>query len=520
MNSPETILRPDHDALPYLLEEAMPFAQSRLWDLQRQYYCSRGIQAWQSGEVPHYVTSNPTIAAAYAETVFANWRDQQQIGIAEHEPFTILELGSGSGRFAYHFLYRLAQLCEQWQIAPAAFRYVLSDRNSANLAFWRGHPRFWPYFECGMLDMALFDVSSDEELLLQISQDRIGIGSLARPLAVIANYVFDSIPQDLFYLSQGQCHACSVTLTVNSDPAGLDAEALLALVQASYVHEAPLERHYQEPWLQALLDGYCRALDGSYLLFPAQAIRCLQQLGELSRHGLMLLTADKGEHLLSDLQSVGAPVLVRHGSFSLNVNYHAIKSWFERTGGWASFSRAGHVSIDMGCCLRSVNPECWLATLNTWRQVEAFSPDDFFVLSQHLNWQVETMPLEPLLAYLRLSRYDAHPFTYLQPRLLELAAGLEPMQRTIVSEALEQVWLGHFPLGEALDVALLIAELLYALDDYRGALHYFASSIEYYGADTGTLSNMAACHRLLGQEQEAESLLAIVRQSVNGTAVS
>ena len=93
----------------YLIAEAQPFAQSLLWDIQQAYYADKGVQAWRQDELPHYVTSNPTVANSYAEIVLACWRDQQRLAAAGNtgdEPLYICELGSGSGRFAFHFLRR------------------------------------------------------------------------------------------------------------------------------------------------------------------------------------------------------------------------------------------------------------------------------------------------------------------------------------------------------------------------------------------------------------------------------
>src|SRR5436305_2417201 len=110
----------------FLLEERQPFCRSLIWQLQDRYFAERGVEAWRQGEVPHYVTSNPTIANAYAELVLAFWRDQQALATAASDaPQYICELGAGSGRFAFHFLTRLADLCADTGVAPTAFRYVL-----------------------------------------------------------------------------------------------------------------------------------------------------------------------------------------------------------------------------------------------------------------------------------------------------------------------------------------------------------------------------------------------------------
>jgi SAM-dependent MidA family methyltransferase len=104
----------------YLLEQRQSFSQSLLWEIQRHYFAARGADAWRSGEVPHYVTSNPVIADAYAEIVFAFRRDRQALFPGD-EPLYLCELGSGSGRFAFHFLKRLLRLCTRHGVPPLSF---------------------------------------------------------------------------------------------------------------------------------------------------------------------------------------------------------------------------------------------------------------------------------------------------------------------------------------------------------------------------------------------------------------
>ena len=138
------------------------------------------MDAWRNAELPFYVTNNMTMANSAAEIVLAFWRDQQRLNPAD-EPLVICELGGGSGRFAYHFLKRLLHWCEQDGIPPESFRYVLTDLPERTLDFWRAHPRFRPFFESGLLDIARFDMSQSDSLALRVSGETLGAGSLARP---------------------------------------------------------------------------------------------------------------------------------------------------------------------------------------------------------------------------------------------------------------------------------------------------------------------------------------------------
>src|SRR5579859_6270068 len=177
-----------------LLERHQNFSRSLLWEVQRRYFSESGIDAWKREQVPDYVTSNPVVARCYAEMVLACWLDFQRLMPQDEkgtEPFFLCELGAGSGRFAYHLLLQLTRLCEEARMPPGTFRYVLTDFTQRNLDFWRHHPCFQPFFASGMLDLALFDATQTEQLVLQVSCQRIGTGSLVRPLVVIANYFFD-----------------------------------------------------------------------------------------------------------------------------------------------------------------------------------------------------------------------------------------------------------------------------------------------------------------------------------------
>ena len=112
------------------------------------------------------------------------------------------------------------------------------------------------------------------------------------------------------YLRQQRAWHCLVSLSLDQDPAALDAAELLAKLQVHYEYEeiaAPPdaeasyeeasyeeasyeEPSYEEPWLQELLAEYRGALQDSHLSFPASGLRCLQSLAGLSQQGLLVLS--------------------------------------------------------------------------------------------------------------------------------------------------------------------------------------------------------------------------------------
>src|SRR6266849_367610 len=108
---------PEQDAPPaeveptpmHVLEADVPLSQSMLWRLQRTFYSDQGVAAWKSGNVPQAITTTPVIARAYARIVLGFWRDMAS-SLDPSQLVYIVELGAGSGRFAYRFLKAFAEL--------------------------------------------------------------------------------------------------------------------------------------------------------------------------------------------------------------------------------------------------------------------------------------------------------------------------------------------------------------------------------------------------------------------------
>lgn len=96
---------------PVAIEPATPLRDSLLWRLQRTYYEAQGVQAWSSGAVPHFVTTNAFIAKAYAKVILGLLRDTYGVlpvagaasgsSASSAAPVHVIELGAGHGKLGY-----------------------------------------------------------------------------------------------------------------------------------------------------------------------------------------------------------------------------------------------------------------------------------------------------------------------------------------------------------------------------------------------------------------------------------
>lgn len=491
-----------------------PFAESVLWQLQTRYFANRGVEAWSCAEVPFYITSNPTIANSYAQVVWAFRQDRQRLASSEMS-LTICELGGGSGAFAFFFIRRMIELCRQAGVEPAnVFRYVLTDAADANLAGWRRHPLFSDWLVSGLLDIAHFDITRDHALTLQISGQ--SLDRLAEPLVVIANYLFDSIPQDLFYLKEGRSRRCLLSLALDQDPSQFDEAQWMEEADYQFHYETISSQPYDDPALSALFAHYLAALTDTHVLVPAPGWHGLQRLAALFQNGMLLLAADKGPATLEALDRQSVPYIQSHGSVSLPVNIHAFRWLAAHNGGDSLATSDADRKFTIFALLQLPDSARYQATRAAFAQhVEETSPGDFCTVSRVLRKTADQMTIEDILAYMRLGRYDSHQFKFFLPRLAALADEMTEEEKAAVAETVEKVWAAYFPLGEEFDLAYHLGCLLYEMDYYPEALRHFSCSQNIYGAYTGTLFNIASCHWMMGSAEQAAPLLERLLQADN-----
>lgn len=480
------------------------FSEAPIWELQRTYYEEQGITAWQSGEVPQYITSNRVMAISYAEMVFGFLQDRARMGQLTVQVM-ILELGAGSGQFAFYVLQELTKRIQQARIPLPPFRYVMSDLAEKNIAFWRQHASLRPFVEQGVLDFAKFDAVHDEAIYLQHAGERIGTGDLAQPLVLMANYFFDSLPQELIYVEDGQVYDCRISLQFPDGAHAMSASQLLKEVVASYQYQR--EHMYDDesyPYRE-LLDVYRQQISDSHILMPEVSLICLNRLKALSQEGFLLLTADKGDHRLESWEFNEPPKLIHHGSISLTANYHAISFVCEAQGAQSLFTSHPYTYLNIGCMLNLSEPHVYgLTRLAYDRFVERFGPDDFFNLKEAFDTQLEEKTMPQLLALWRLSGYDTQFLLPCTKRLIELIPASKEHEWIALQQGIDHMWAHYYPMDDNTDVALACGILLYQMDMYREAIPYFERTQPKLANDATVLYEMAVCYYELGQDDAAK----------------
>jgi len=494
------------NTMPTILERDQRLSKSLLWQLQRRYFEQQGIEAWRQGFVPHYITSNPFIAKAYAKVVFGflqDWTDSNALDSSQ--PLYVVELGAGSGRFAYHFLQKFLRLLSRSPLKDMLFTYVMTDFSARIIDYWRTHPRLQPLAAAGYLDFARFDAEQPGDIHLLHGD---AVLTAANPLVLLANYFFDSIPQDCFTFQNGALFETLATLSAPSSDPDLTDPALLNSIMVDYDQRPARSDYYVEDEFNTILHLYQQRLDDTTLLFPCVGLRCLRHFRALSANRLLLLSGDKGYSEGADLLGQGTPHIAVHGSFSMRVNYHALGEYTRSQGGQFLQMSHLHAHLNVTACLWGDGQTQYTHTAQAYDDAIAdWGPDDFFTLKKGVEAHYASLTLDQILAYLRLSGWDSNIFLGCVPALLIAIETASERQKIALFQCAERVWETFYPIGEDRDLAFELAMLCYGMNYFAEALTYFQHSLELYGTDTSALYNMAMCHYTLNDRATAVQLL-------------
>jgi tetratricopeptide (TPR) repeat protein len=491
-----------------------------IWRLQRDFYAQRGLKAWTEDQVPSYITNNPFIAEIYARIVFGFLCDCMRTPRAGTQPLSngnplrILELGAGSGKFSYLFLRKLAELMDAANIAASTVRYCMTDVSENLLQSWRLNTYLSAFVQQGMLVFEQLQ-SGDEVNSSFVNSNSPGSTQPGGPLVLLANYVFDSLPQDAFVIKNGQIFEALLTTARNPNH-NPNSEAELKDLQLSYKNvEVSPNRYPEESW-NLILEQYRTGVPSGTVSFPCAALNALKKLGQCTDGRMLLLAADKAIAHEEDLRLYqGAPAIEFHGPgcFSQMVNFDAIGKYFVGLGGKALKPDKHSAGLAI-CAFLQLRPgDEFPGTASAYGDaMAAFGPDDLFALLAWLHPHMEQMSIPQVLSLLRLTRWDTTAFLRLFPVIARQLRSVGA-ERVDLRNAVLSTWANHYPVSPAENLlAFNCGVLLLELRFFAEALPMFKASEQVLGRSAATSYNLGLCAQGLGKPDEA---LAFMTEACN-----
>ncbi len=487
---------------PVLIDERKRLSESLLWKFQRDYFANQGVHAW-SQQVPFYVTSNPYIANCYAQLVINFMRDYITANPeAKEHTFYIFELGTGSGCFSFHALKRIVDLRLELGLEDIKFCYVMTDFTESNLEFWRKQEALSAFVDQGVLDFAIFNMEEDQEMFLTERKITLTPENVINPTMVYANYIFDTVSHDCFYIHNGKLEEALVSLKA---PAEDYADGILNNfdnLSVEYSNQKAADQYYTDKNFNAVLYRFKKSLTNTYMLFPIAGLRTIRNLMKLNKK-MVLISSDKAYSGMEQLDHLGKPGISFHGSFSLMVNYRAISEYFQRVGGEAvlQIPRKG---IDSIVGMSGVD----LKDLPNFRYavrhyIEEMSPSHYFLLHRRVSENFEDYDVATLASHLCFTHWDPHIFKKLVKKICEDIENTDAVTVNYLAENMVQISNNFYFMPGAYDVMFDIGVFFQYIKDHDKALHYFKKSEYYFGEQFGLLYNMALSYYHLDRYQDA-----------------
>lgn len=499
------------DEKKYILESNVPFAESIIWKINQAYYQEAGLDAWSDGVVPHAMTSSAFVGKTYAALILGHLKDissKQAEQLSSDEKVYIIELGAGHGRLAFHILSQLDYMIAMETMKLPDYCFVLTDIVESNLQFFQNHPQFKSYLDQGKLDVAFLDGTLSKEIKLRNSDNTVSPKSLSYPIIALANYFFDSLPNDLFKIENQKATACNISISSALDPANIPVAELIPSLETS-INESEEHQYPSDSFLEVITREYAQSIEQSYILIPRLATECIENLKDLSDKGLMLISMDKGYNELKDLQGRPKPELINHGSFSVYVNYHALDRYCNLSNGKSLFASNSDFSLKLACMMFLPDPDSYTETLKAYQgSVNNFGPDEFIAIQKFVFRNRKDLSLVELMSSMRLADYDSTLFLNLLPHIKEHAEKLTMDEHKRLSECLSKVGANYFAIHEPVDISYELGGLQYDLGLYEDALRSFEKSSLFSGEMVDLYYNKILCHYQLRQDEAFVKMLA------------
>lgn len=325
-----------------VIESATPFDRSILWELHHAYFANRGIEAWKTGEIPFFSTSNAAYATQHAKLFEAHVRDLEASHVlAPDATITVMECAGGVGVFAANFLFALEDANPK---LAARVRYLFTDYVAQNVRQAVSSAPLARWYQAGRVIPARLDVTLPESLELLD-----GASDPGRPVFVICNYLCCVLPMKHLSRRAGAgWHELMVTVGgIADDENAVDRESFLASIARNPTRRGLMEQvdvlwEWEPTDLAAVLPDarHRAAIERAVEAFPEATVGWpvryfdfLVKVAAIVDERALVLTSDFGTNRDKKLgvRTTGRPHLYGN-TLNQPVNTSLFSAWAEVTG--------------------------------------------------------------------------------------------------------------------------------------------------------------------------------------------
>lgn len=541
----------------YEIQPATKVSESHIWTLMSNYYHANGVNSWAGYQVPYFITSNAVMGKTYANLLNNFIKDYTNKNeIADNEKIYIVELGSGSGKFAFNMLKEIVRLMESYPILNKIC-YVMTDFTENNINFWVKNKAFKQFLDLEILDFAMFNIYRDDQILLKNSGIILSSeNQQPHPLIIVANYLFDTMSVDVFRIQNNILQEGHVSVLSKQEETDPNNPSILTRMVNQYSYKPKYERgknlskyvkyyglivenpdvpYDQQVPIYRGAEKYDRILDyyynyfsnndaksllGGTVIFPITVLNCLDKLGRLSNYKLTILSGDKGSSDISTFEGLKDPFIAQHGSISMMANYHAVGLWFAIHGGVFYHNQYCDGSLRISCftCNSSEVDYSNLTNLNNHNKeiqadypnftdyyndhINLFSPPDYYSVYTYISNMVRkddsVMTFDMVLSLIKMSNYDTDAFFNFKDFITKKINDSPIQYIQDFYKIMKKLWDNYYPLNKDRDLPFEFGSLMFKLKRYKKSIDFYEQSRIINGDTAIVLFNIALCYKELG----------------------
>lgn len=520
-----------------LIQAPTPFPDSQLWELQRQYFRHQGINAWEK-EVPCYITSNAYIGRLYAEQCLAFISDWCDAHPEDSPEFTVLEIASGTGQFAFYFLIAFEHLLKTLQLKNIRLQFVMTDLAEKNVQFYEKNPVFEPFIASDQLDFGVFNTETDEDVLLRRRQKMLSSCLSSTPLILISNYALDFIRQDAIRFDNGKVENAFIELKSRYNDFDTEKVAHLNELNLSYSFKTIDPQHYyDDPALNNLLEQYdvafktpdesdqkgdlkapkperkattsmisvlakktsetkTESLPKKALVFiPLGAIELFNTLDKLTKGRYFALVADKGDTTIDEIKNyIQDKYSTFHGVYTFSVNFHALETYLKQKGADA-FLASGDIVFKVNLFFKGISREALTKSTFVYHdRMEHFTP------TQYVSWHDDVFAycyrfgFDTIMGFLRLSEWDPIAYMAIHMRLMDLIPTLPNLTYKKILQQLYRVESRLYPIKSNESAYLLLGVIYDTLNEPERAIQLYLRALTFFEKSKSITHNLAVLY--------------------------
>ncbi|CAN5275195.1 hypothetical protein BH10CYA1_BH10CYA1_58910 [soil metagenome] len=310
-----------------IIEPDTRISKSVLWEIQSRFYKKHGIEFWR--QRASFTSANTVVVSACVDLMISYLKDQGK-HLDPKQPIYFVELGTGSGCFAYRFLKEFfSRLSSAPEISHLNVRYVMTDFIPEIVSIWQSNPFLKPFIDSESLDFAVFDPVCDQVIATSCFGWSVNSQVLINAPIFIANALFDTIGVDGFRFSKLGTSEILISTEANSnDPMSSLVSNTLAIHQSDgAVVQTP---YYDNQHFDTVLNDYSSVLQNGVLSIPIKALEILENLRNLTQSRMALLCCSRG---FTDLHYAELSEQLQYHDLSFPLNFDALRKFFAITGG-------------------------------------------------------------------------------------------------------------------------------------------------------------------------------------------